>query len=109
MNLGPEEQLLLTLIDQGAVEFKGFDEEGEALYSFTHKLQEVHPELYALHTSMLNKEMMHLWENGFVEMDLFSDNPVVTLSPEAFNPAKVDQLDEDMKKFLLEIKRIILS
>ncbi len=46
---------------------------------------------------------------SFVEMDLFSDNPVVTLSPEAFNPAKVDQLDEDMKKFLLEIKRIILS
>jgi hypothetical protein len=56
MNLGPEEQLLLTLIDQGAVEFKGFDEEGEALYSFTNKLQEVHPELYALHTSCLIKK-----------------------------------------------------
>ncbi len=109
MNLGPEEQLLLTLIDQGAVEFKGFDEEGEALYSFTNKLKDVHPELYELHNNMLNKEMMYLWENGFVEMDLFSDNPVVTLSPKAFNPIKVDQLDEDMKKFLLEIKRIILS
>ena len=104
-----EEKMLLDLLDKGAVEFKGFDEEGEALYSFTHKLKDVHPELYALHTSMLNKEMMHLWENGFVEMDLFSDNPVVTLSPQAFDPTKVDQLDENMKKFLLEIKRIILS
>lgn len=102
----PEEQILLELIDKGAVKFNGFDENGEAVYQFTEKLKEINPELYALHNQMLNTEIMTLWENGFVDMDLFEDNPTVKLTPKAFDKNEISKLNDHMQGFLKEIKRI---
>lgn len=102
----PEEQMLLDLIDKGAVSFNGFDENGEALYQFTEKLKEVNPTLYAMHTQMLNTEVMALWEKGFVDMDLFEENPTVKLTSKAFDKNEVNKLNETLFNFLKEIKRI---
>ena len=100
------ELTLVNLIDKGAVAFEGLDEDGEPLYRFTEKLQQVAPELYELHTQMLNTEIMALWEKGFVEMDLFDPNPTIKLSSKAFDENAIKELNETLFNFLKEIKRI---
>ena len=100
------ELALVNLIDKGAIAFEGMDENGEPIYRFTEKLQEVAPDLYKMHMSMLNSEIMALWEKGFVDMDLFEENPVVKLTAKAFNKNEVENLNETLYDFLRQIKRI---
>lgn len=100
------EVALINLIDKGAVAFEGFNEDGEPLYRFTEKLQEVAPELYKMHTEMLNIEIMALWEKGFVEMDLFEENPTVKLTSKSFDKKEVSKLNETLQDFLKELKRV---
>lgn len=100
------ELALINLIDKGAVAFEGLDETGEPLYRFTEKLQEVAPDLYNMHISMLNVEIMALWEKGFVDMDLFEENPTVKLTDKAFDKTLVDELNDHLQKFLKELKRV---
>ena len=97
---------LINLIDKGAVAFEGLDENGEPMYRFTEKLQEVAPELYRLHIQMLNTEIMALWEKGFIEMDLFDPNPTIKLSEKAFGVDSAIELNDTLLNFLNEIKRI---
>jgi hypothetical protein len=97
---------LINLIDKGAVAFKGLDETGEPLYCFTEKLQEVAPDLYNMHVSMLNVEIMALWEKGFVDMNLFEENPTIKLTDKAFETTCINELNDNLQKFLKEIKRI---
>ena len=100
------ELALVNLIDKGAIAFEGIDENGEPIYRFTEKLQEVAPDLYKMHMSILNSEIMALWEKGFVDMDLFEENPVVKLTAKAFNKNEVENLNETLYDFLKQIKRI---
>lgn len=100
------ELALVNLIDKGAVAFEGFDEDGEPLYRFTEKLQDVAPDLHKMHTEMLNVEIMALWEKGFVDMDLFEENPIVKLTDKAFNKTSINELNDHLQKFLKEIKRV---
>ena len=95
---------LINLIDKGAVAFEGFDEDGEPLYRFTEKLQDVAPDLHKMHTEMLNVEIMALWEKGFVDMDLFEENPTVKLTDKAFDKTSISELNEHLQKFLKENK-----
>jgi len=97
---------LVNLIDKGAVSFEGLDENGEPMYRFTEKLQEVAPELYRIHIQMLNTEIMALWEKGFIEMDLFDPNPTIKLSKKAFGVDAAIELNDTLLNFLNEIKRI---
>lgn len=97
---------LVNLIDKGAVSFEGLDESGEPIYRFTEKLKDVAPELYNMHMSMLNSEIMALWEKGFVEMDLFEENPVVKLTAKAFDKDEIKELNETLYDFLKQIKRM---
>lgn len=97
---------LINLIDKGAVSFEGFDEDGEPLYKFTEKLQDVAPDLYKMHIEMLNIEIMALWEKGFVDMDLFEKNPTVKLTNKAFDKTLVNELNDHLQKFLKELKRV---
>ena len=90
----------------GAIELAGMDENGEPIYRFTEKLQEVAPDLYKMHMSMLNSEIMALWEKGFVDMDLFEENPTVKLTTKAFDQVFIDELNDHLQKFLKEIKRV---
>lgn len=100
------ELALVNLIDKGAIAFEGLDETGEPIYRFTEKLQEVAPDLYNMHMSMLNAEVMALWEKGFIDMDLFEENPTVKLTTKAFDQVFIDELNDHLQKFLKEIKRV---
>jgi hypothetical protein len=105
-----EEKLMQDLILKGAIEFAGIDSEtGEMLYTFSNKIKDVMPELYEIHLSTINKDIMYFWEKGFVNMDLFSDNPVIALTDKAFNDTEIEKLDVDKKRSLKEIKRIVIA
>jgi len=98
------------LILQGAVEVAGIDDNtGELLYVFSPKIKEVMPELYAEHMNYVNREIMNMWENGFVDIDFISDEPSVTLSDKAFDINEISRLSKEQQWSLQEIKRMLLK
>jgi hypothetical protein len=103
-----EDEVISKLILDGALEISYIDKEtGEFLYSFTPKLKTVMPELYEEHLNKVNSEVMKLWEKGFLDIDFFSKDPVITLTNKAFNEDDIKSLDKDTKMSLREIKRVI--
>lgn len=95
------------LILNGVLEPVGLDQEtGEMLYNFTSKLEKIYPELHREAMNMVNQKVMRLWEQGFVEIDLTSENPLVKLTLKSFDDAEVSRLDSDDQYSLKEIKRI---
>jgi hypothetical protein len=104
-----EYDIIQSLIALGAMEFAGVDSNtGEMLYNFTPKLKEVMPELYQMHQNSINSQVMRLWELGFVNVDLFSESPLVTLTEKAFDDYEISLLSEDDKFSIEEIKRVLL-
>ena len=66
-----EENIMEKLILSGALEFAGIDSKtGEVLYSFTNKIKDVMPDLYHQHINHVNKEILKLWEHGFVKLSV---------------------------------------
>jgi hypothetical protein len=105
-----ETKLMEELILKGAIEFAGIDDEtGEMLYNFSNKIKDIMPELYEIHLSTINKDIMYFWEKGFVDIDLFLDNPSITLTEKAFNNKEIASLDIDKQRSLKEIKRIVTA
>lgn len=103
-----ENEMLDYLILNNAAEIAGIDSEtGEPLYRFTSKLKEVLPELYEQHVKHVNIEIMRLWEKGFVNIDLMSDNPLVTLSEKAFIQHDLNSLSKEDLFAINEIKRVL--
>lgn len=98
------------MILEGALEVAGVDEEtGEFLYTFTEKMKDINPELYHAQRTHFSKEMMYLWQNGFIEMDVTLNDPVVRLTYKALDKKEVDSLDENIRTTLLEVVRVITS
>jgi len=96
------------LILAGAIEVAGVEEgTGELLYVFTPKMKEVSPALYHDHLNFVNSEIMELWEKGFVNVDLLSEDPIVTLTDKAFIPDALDSLTKQQRWSLDEIKRLL--
>lgn len=105
-----EKEIIEHLVVSGALQMAGVDTEtGEILYQFTDKLKDVMPDLYDEHLNYVNSELMRLWEMGFVNMDLMSDNPIVTLSQKAFNDEEINNLSQQDKWAILEIKRLMTN
>jgi len=103
-------QIIEDLLLSGAMEICGVDKEtGEFLYQFTPKLKNVMPDLYNEHLNNVNSEIMRLWEMGFVNVDLMSDTPLVTLTDKAFDSKEISQLSKEDRWSIEEIKRILLS
>jgi hypothetical protein len=98
------------LILSGAVEPAGLDPEtGEMLYTFTNKLEEVSPMLHREVANMFDYHMMQLWEVGMVNMNVMDKNPIVTLTPKAFDEESIKSLDKDLSFILKEIKRGLVT
>ena len=105
-----EEKIINELILDGGLEVAAMDEDtGELLYSFTPKIKELMPDLYEEHIENVNSEVMNLWEKGFINLDLFEKDPVITLSEKAFNKQELDKLSPKDQWSLHEIKRILIS
>lgn len=102
-----EEEFVDNLIRLGAVEFIGFDKDtGEPLYVITEKLGEIDPDLRDKIANSFHREMMDLWEKGFLDMDVTTANPLVRITEKAFDPNEVAKLDENQK---INLNQIILK
>lgn len=96
------------LILNGALEVAGVDSStGELLYTFTPKMKTVNKDLYEDHLNFVNSEIMKLWEMGYVNVDLMSTNPIVTLTSKALVPDELEKLTKQERWSLEEIKRVL--
>jgi hypothetical protein len=96
------------LILSGALEVSGIDiDSGEMLYNFTDKLKDINPELFKDMSDYISTETMALWAEGFLDIDVTETNPMVKLTPKAFDEAEVNKLPKEKQYTLKEIIRII--
>ena len=105
-----DNEIIEKLILSGALQMAGVNEStGEILYQFTPKLKDVMPALYNEHLNYVNAEIMRLWEKGFVNVDLMSDNPIVTLTSKALDDDALKELSEEDRWAIEEMKRIMTT
>lgn len=98
------------LVLSGVVEPAAIDPDtGEMLYTFSKDLEHTNPELHKLVLDNFVSSAMKLWELGFLNMDVTSKNPMVSLTRRAFDEEKIKELDEDMQFSLKEIKRNLIQ
>lgn len=95
------------LLLSGAIEVAGIDPDtGEMLYNFTNKLESISPLLYKEAQNMIISNVMMLWEKGFVDINLLSDNPMIKLTTKAFDENEIAKLSSSDAFTLKEVKRI---
>jgi hypothetical protein len=103
-----EDELIKNLILQGALEVAGVDSEtNELLYAITPKMQEVMPDMYEDHLKTVNRDLLNLWEKGYVNIDFFLPDPVVTISEKGLDKAEVSKLTKPEIWALEEVKRLL--
>jgi len=103
-----DDEIMNKLILDGALEVSAMDQDtGELLYSFTPKIKNIMPELYKEHIETVNKDIMNLWEKGFVNMDFFAEDPIITLTNKAFDENLVKNLSKQEQWSLFEVKRLL--
>ena len=103
-------QIIDDLILEGGLEVAGIDpDSGEMLYSFTPKVKELMPELYEDHLNFVNAELMVLWEKGYVNIDFFKEDPLISLTNKANDPDEVAKLSKQERWSLQELKRVVKS
>ena len=110
-NMIPEDQNAIDyLLLNGGLQVAGIDSSsGEFLYTFTPKIKEIMPELYHEHMNHVNGELMGLWEKGFINIDLMSENPIVTLTQKALDPNEIAKLSKEDQWSIQEIKGLLKS
>ena len=96
------------MILSGALEFSGVDiDSGEMLYNFTDKLKDINPDLFKDMSDYISTETMALWAEGFLDIDVTEKNPMVRLTPKAFDDSEISKLSKEKQLTLREIIRII--
>jgi hypothetical protein len=75
----------------------GLDDNGEPTYRITKKCEEVFPEFYAYHRSMMNSTANELWQMGVIEMKFNAKGETVT-----FNYQNYTRLKEVMHELTSE-------
>ena len=103
-----EDELIENLILQGALEVAGVDSEnGEFLYAITSRMKEVMPDLYEDHLKTVNRDLLNLWEKGYVNIDFFLPDPVVTISEKGLDKDEISKLTKPEIWALEEVKRLL--
>jgi hypothetical protein len=103
-----EERIIDSLILDGGLEVSAMDEDtGEILYSFTPKIKDLMPDLYQEHIKTVNSEVMNLWEKGFINLELFEKDPMITITPKALNKEEIERLSKQERWSLFEIIRLL--
>jgi hypothetical protein len=95
------------LILNGGIEVAGIDSSGEFLYTFTPKIKELMPELYEEHIDDVNRNILKLWEMGYLDIDFMENDPVITISSKALDQNEFSKLSADDQWHLNEIKRLL--
>jgi hypothetical protein len=103
-----EDELIKNLILEGALEVAGVDSEtNELLYTITPKMQEVMPDMYEDHLTQVNRDLLNLWEKGYVNIDFLLADPVVTISEKGLDKSEVAKLTKPEIWALEEVKRLL--
>jgi hypothetical protein len=103
-----EDEIINSLILNGGLEVAALDEDtGEMLYSFTPKIEKLMPDLYKEHLQTVNSEVMNLWEKGFLNLDLFASDPIITITEKALNKEEIEGLSKQERWSLFEIIRLL--
>jgi hypothetical protein len=98
------DRMLEYLILQGAVEVAGIDSEtGEPLFSFTDKLEKIAPEIFKNVMEQFYKEILELWQDGFLDMNIADPIPIVRVTKKAFDEEALATLSQQQKINLMEI------
>jgi hypothetical protein len=101
-------EMIDKLILAGALEVAGIHETtGELLYSFTPKLKQVAPEIFNGVIDHFYTGILHLWELGFLDMDITEREPSVAVNYDfcieenmkKLNPHELNLLENLMKQF----------
>jgi hypothetical protein len=105
-----EDGLIESLILSGALEVAGIDDQtGEFLYNITPKLKNIMPDLYQDHIETVNKNMLILWEKGYLNIDFMDDNPLVTIADKGLDLKEIKKLSQEELFALEEIKRLLMN
>jgi hypothetical protein len=99
-----DDEILEKLILDGIVEFAGLDKNGDMLYSFSEDLAERAPEIFNTVVELHMLDMYHLWESGFLAMDITESNPMIRLTAKAFDEDSLNNLPNQMQLMLEQIK-----
>jgi hypothetical protein len=107
--MSDEDRLIEDLILGGALEVAGIDSQtGEFLYNITPKLKDVLPDLYQDHIDTVNKNMLILWEKGYLNIDFMDDDPLVTIADKGLDLKEIKKLSQEEVFALEEIKRLLI-
>jgi hypothetical protein len=102
--ISSEDDAFNELFFSGAIEICGIDERsGEMLFRFTEKLKDIDPNLYNKMTDLFHRELMGLWEKGFISMDVTQQNPIVSLTKKAFSAIEAENLTIEERLHLEDI------
>lgn len=105
-----EEETFIMLLAEGGIKFTGYDDSTqEKMYVFTPKIKELMPDLYQQHLNSVNKEVMNLWEKGYLNLDLFAKDPLISLTGKALSSTSLKELSKEETWSLNEIKRFLLD
>jgi hypothetical protein len=65
------------------------------------------PDVYQDHIKSVNDEVMNLWEKGFLDIDLFLEDPIITITRKATSREAIGTLSKEEKWSLSEIVRLL--
>ena len=103
-----QDELIKNLILQGALEVAGLDSEtGEFLYAITSRMKDIMPDMYEDHLRTVNRDLLNLWEKGYVNIDFFLPDPVVTISEKGLDKNEISKLTKPEIWALEEVKRLL--
>ena len=108
--MDPIDETIEALMLTGAIEIAGIDQKtGQPLYKFNQSIQKIMPELYKEHLNEINRDIMGLWEKGFLNVDLLEEDPNVMLTDKAFDDVEIEKISREEQISLIEIKRLLLK
>jgi hypothetical protein len=100
------DESLEDLILRGYVEVSGIDSQtGNILYSFTDLAREEMPNLQKEFEEEFHRNIMYFWEQGFLDMNVFEENPMIRLNPKALDKSAVESLSIEQ----LQALKIIIN
>lgn len=84
-----EDSRMAHYLEIGAIELAGMDEDGEMLFTINDSAEELAPELWQAHMDYIDKNLIELYEAGYLKVD-YDDNleAMISLSEEGFKIAK---------------------
>jgi len=96
------------LILKGGLEFAGIDKQtGEPLYKPTDKLKDIDPYLRDEISIYFSETTLSLWQQGFIDMDVTSEDPLVKLASKSFDVLEIQKLEKNERVILEEIIRVL--